>query len=448
VKVISYSAHNVLRLKDITFNLEGRHLFLVGGKNEQGKTSALMALLMSLCGRKGMDNYPEIALKEGENEGWVKVQLSGEEELHEPIGLSVELRLKRQRDRSVVEEFRITDSAGDEAPEPRTLLKRLYEVRAFDPLAFEKLDRKGKVELLRKLLGLDFTAEDTEYQKAYSERTEVNRDGKALKAKFDGMKHHDDAPAEEVSTSVLMTELERRQQVNQANRKQREACEQAKRLALSCSEALVKAHQDLVEAQRKFKVAEKARESAIESAEAQAQEAIIGTIVDESEKEIREQITGADALNAKVRENRKYAEAKADLDSLRDRSQALSDQLVKITETKARKLQEAKWPVPGLSIDDQGVLLNGLPFEQASKSKRVIASTEIGMALNPKLRLLVSESGGDLDNETIADLDKLLAEKGFQMIVELVTRSPGDEALCAVLIQDGQVKGQDVAEAA
>jgi ABC-type cobalamin/Fe3+-siderophores transport system ATPase subunit len=44
VKVLNYQAHNVLRVSDVDFDLQGRHLFVVGGSNGHGKSSALTAL--------------------------------------------------------------------------------------------------------------------------------------------------------------------------------------------------------------------------------------------------------------------------------------------------------------------------------------------------------------------------------------------------------------------
>ena len=66
MKLLTYEAHNVLGVKDIKFDLTGRHLFLVGGANGQGKSSALTALTMALAGKSGMNDYPEIALRKGE----------------------------------------------------------------------------------------------------------------------------------------------------------------------------------------------------------------------------------------------------------------------------------------------------------------------------------------------------------------------------------------------
>jgi hypothetical protein len=112
-----------------------------------------------------------------------------------------------------------------------------------------------------------------------------------------------------------------------------------------------------------------------------------------------------------------------------------------IEERQAEAIRAAKFPVDGMSFDDEGVLLNGLPFEQASKRERIMASFRVGMALNPKLRLLVCQDGGDLDEDAIAALDQLLKEHKFQAIVELVTRGSDDE-LCQVVIRDGEVAPQ------
>ena len=107
-------------------------------------------------------------------------------------------------------------------------------------------------------------------------------------------------------------------------------------------------------------------------------------------------------------------------------------------EEKQERIQNAKFPLPNLSLDDSGVLLDGLPFEQASKAQRVVASVKIGMAMNPKLRLLVCEDGNDLDDATMQALSDTLKDNDFQMLLEYVTRSPEDESKCAVVFTDGQ----------
>lgn len=435
MKVLRYEARNVLRISEVDFDLAGRHLVLVGGKNGQGKTSALTALLMALCGRSGM-NWPEVSLKEGEKEGWVRVALTGDEELHDADGFTIELFLRRKRTGQVVEEFRLLDSTGDEAPEPRKTLQRLYDLRAFDPLAFDRLPPKDKRDLLQKLLGLDFAPMDEEYQQLYAERTEVGREGKRARGEYESLQHYDDAPDEELSAGDLMEELERRQRSNAANARAIEEFNKLHGSAADSEAAIAAMKVKILELQSRLAAEEKKYAETKEAID--RQHTMIDSLKDEDVDEVRQQIKDVSAINAKVRENRRRREAGARVESLKDRWSELTGKMAEIEAAKQAALEAAEWPVEGLAIDDDGVLWNGLPLEQASKSQRTIISTKIGMALNPKLRLLVCQDGSDLDSDTLDALGRLCEEEDFQMLLELVTRTAEDEDRCAVVIHDGK----------
>lgn len=217
-RVMTYEAHNVGGLKDVQFDLDGHHLFLVGGRNAQGKTSALNGLRMALCGKNGCD-YPEVPLREGEREGWVKAQLASD---LEEAGLSVELKFRRTRTGQVNEQFRIVDGTGAEVPSPRTLLQRLFSLRAFDPLAFERMSRKEKRETLLKLVGVDISEFKRKHDSLFAERTVAGREGKALAARVEAMPRHQDAPDAEVSVQKLVCERDRRQELNRQNQRERD----------------------------------------------------------------------------------------------------------------------------------------------------------------------------------------------------------------------------------
>lgn len=450
MRLLTYEAHNVLRVSDVKFDLTGRHLFLIGGKNGQGKTSAITALLMALCGRSGMD-YPEVSLKEGEDKGWVKVTLSGDEELHEPDGITVELYLRRKRDGQVVEEFRVLDSAGEEAPEPRTLLKRLCALRGFDPLAFERMDKKAKRELLAKLLGLDFTAEKAAERKAYNERTQAGNEGKKLKAAYESLPHYPDAPDSEISVADLSEDLERRKAINTNYALQTSKVRQVKESLERTRETVAKANEAVLEAEKllaeKRKSAEAAQHHLARCREALEQnEQILTAMPSADEGEILRQIKASGEVNAKVQANRRKEEKRQELEAARAAYDGLQKSLDALKQQMEAKLQAAPWPVPGLSLDDNGVLLDGLPIEQACKSRRIDVSIEIGMALNPKLRLLVCSDGGDLDYDSLAAIGQKITERDYQLVLEFVTRNAEDESQCAVIIKDGEVEPPPVTD--
>lgn len=436
MKVLSYQVHNVLRISDVDLNLEGRNLVLVGGKNGHGKSSALNALLMALCGKSGMD-WPDIALKEGEDKGSVTVQLSGDEEMHETEGLTVELTLRRKRGGNVVDGLRILDSTGEECPEPRKTLQRLYSMRAFDPLAFERAKPKERGELLRDLMGLDFSALDGEYKEVFAARTIVNKDVKQKQAE---VKHLSDSfptdtPDEPLSVSALVKELDDTKEYNRNAERQCKVLVEMTNLEKKLGDE---------EGRLKLRLAEIDEERQKLDAEIDQQEKLCESLGTKELAPIQKRIASADEVNRFVEAKRKYTEVKSMLKLRQGESQQLSDRLTEITDTKQETLENAEWPLPGMCVDESGVLLHGLPFEQASKAERLLASIKVGMALNPKLKLLVCHDGNDLDNTTMSVLEKVLKENDYQLLLEYVTRDEADESRCAVVFHEGAPKSEAV----
>ncbi len=440
MRVVSYKAHNVMKVSDVQFDLDGRHLFLVGGDNGQGKSSALNALLMALCGRSGMD-WPEVALKEGEDEGLVTVELAGTGD-EEPVGLSLELRLKKKRGGVVVEEFRLFGADGKPVKEPRELLKRLYRYRGFDPQDFDRASKAERRKILMDLCGLDFSADKEKTDALYAERTVVNRELKSATAMLDKMVTHPDAPNEEVSAAELMTELDAAHAYNAETEKIEDAIAGVVETAQACQEQS-KGEKAEIEA---LKAEIVRREAAIiEQAKAAEEchkkfselQGLRNARENKDVDAIKRRIQGCGEVNAKVRANRDRAAAEQKVRHLSARADDLTNEIAEIAKSAQDRLKKAEWPVAGLSIDAAGVLFEGLPYEQASKSQRFMLSTRIGMALNPDLRLLVCQDGGDLGNGTLDELDTLLKEKKFQFILEMVTRSDADEERCAVVIENG-----------
>lgn len=443
MRVNRYEAHNIMRAEDIDFDLTGRHLYLVGGRNEQGKTSALMALLMALCGRSGMSNYPEVALRDGEDRGWVKVELSGDSELHEDVGFTIELYLLRAADDTVVEEFRVLDSTGEPAPEPRTLLKRLYDMRAFDPLEFERISPADRKKLIKKLLGLDFTASRKEYDETYAERTLVNRDGVQLKGVLDGLPKYDNSlPQDTVDVSEVSKRLEEVGSQNLQITNATSGLVDQKKLHTAAITRRGSYEREIERLQKLIKE-EDVTIAGIDAEMVRLRE--IASRPQLNSDELRKKIEDAAATNRRIVENNRVRVETARLEELRKQSAALSAKLAEIEDYERARMEAAPWPVPGMSFSDDDVAIDGLPFGQACRSKRIKASARVGMALNPKLRLMVSQDGSDLDVESLRELDSLLREWDGQLIMEIVTRTAADEELCSVVVSNGKSSAPNVA---
>lgn len=439
MKVLNYQAHNVGGIKDIDFQMAGHHLFPIGGKNAQGKTSALNALKIALAGKRGLDEYPEVVLRDGEKKGSVTVELSGSSDLHEDDKLTVEFTLRRKPSGEVVETFRVLDSTGEEAPEPRSLLRRLFKMRGFDPLSWYRKSEQEQHKTLQDLAGIDLDAFDADYDETYQKRTQVGRDGKRLAAELDGMPEHSDAPNSEVSITDLMNEMESSQQFDSLLSEAKDKC--------TVQSLVLKTYEDKIEyikgQQEKLKKDLKMVKELQKSGKSEQQkfEQSLANIEEGSQprgiQAIKDDIASADELNMKYREMEKRKKLQQEVQETRSLYKLMTDRLDAIKAEKLEALEAAPLPVDGLQLTEDGVLWNDLPFSQASTMQRILASTRIGMAANPTLKLLICEHGSDLDVDALSALEDLCRDTDFQMIIELVTRSKSDEDRCAVIIEDG-----------
>ncbi len=151
---------------------------------------------------------------------------------------------------------------------------------------------------------------------------------------------------------------------------------------------------------------------------------------------INKQMIEAEKINTQIRENRNYAKADNELNELRKQSQSLSDQINDINNKKAKILAEAKFPIKGLAIDEDEVTFDGIPFVQCSTAQQIKISVAIGLAMNPKLRILLIREGSLLDKKNLAMIAKMADEANAQIWLERV----GQGKECSVIIEDGEIQ--------
>ena len=155
---------------------------------------------------------------------------------------------------------------------------------------------------------------------------------------------------------------------------------------------------------------------------------------DEDTAEIVQQMQEAEATNTKARQNKQRANQVAARDIWLAESMTLTDDLGEIDKDKADQLAAANFPIEGLSFDETGVRYQGLPFDQASSAEQLRVSVAMGIATNPKLRVMLVREGSLLDSESLALLRDLAEEHDTQIFLERV--GTGEEM--QVIIEDGQ----------
>ena len=461
MRIIRLDSENVKRLRAVSITPDGA-VVRITGKNGAGKTSVLDSIALTIGGADAGEC--KVPVRRGQSKAKTVIDLG-------------DLIVTRTWTAGGGTRLVVSNAEGVAFSSPQAVLDRLVGKLTLDPLAFSRLKPAEQLETLKAVVGIDFSALDSERAEAFSERTDVNRRMKAAQAAADMAARHVDAPTEEVSVSALAAEMERRrtendkkrelgaevktvtgsierfdqamQEASKADKSEvariaaylseadaelerqiadlRAANDRRKTQARDASAKAVRAHRDKWETNHKAKQAAENRLVALRKQESEAKQHNV--------LEIAEQIRNAESANLKYRENRDADGLTAKARTLAEESQGLTARIEAIDAEKHHTLATANFPISDMSFDESGVTFKGLPFEQASAAEKLRASVAIGVALNPKLRVLLVRDGSLLDQEGMKLLAQLAEEHDAQIWLEAVS----DTADVGVVIEDGMV---------
>lgn len=412
MKILSLDIQNVLRLTAVNLELDPKNnLVIIGGNNAQGKSSVLNSIMAAFGGKK--EHMPEM-LHKGARKGKVTVTTDD---------YTITQTFTKEGGGTLT----VTAADGKPVTSPQSLLSGFLNSMTFDPLAFMTSKPQEQAAILRQLAGLDFTPFDRDYTATFDERTQINREAKRLDAQLAGMPaRHADAPEAEVSIAALSEQLRLEHDKTTAHDRAVQAFSDASRAAYAARELVDDLRARLAVAETEAKAAGEAQ--------AKAKAALDNTQPGNTEP-IQAQILSAEDTNRKVRQNAERARIAADLKATTKQADALTAKLEGIRDAKDQAIREAKFPVPGIGFDDDGVTLNGLPVCQASGAEGLRLSVAVGASLNPKLRTMLVRDGSLLDDDNLALLAKLAEEYDFQIFMERV----GKRDAMAIIIEDGMV---------
>jgi len=395
MKIVALEAENIKYLKAIRVAPDGS-LVIVGGDNSQGKSCVLDSIEYAL---NGAGSLPAKPIRAGQKKARVVLDLGDIQVTRTFTAKGTNLVVKSKD--------------GATFPSPQAMLDKLVGKLTFDPLEFSKMDATKRVEVLKKLVGLDFDKLDAQHKKLFDERTMVNRKGKDLKSRLEGNTKYDGVPDKEVSVQKLGDDYAKALEHNQK---------------LDIAQRAINAETDELERLQK-------RIVVLTKSIAQKTKALQGAKKVDAQS-INAQMAEAESVNAKIRSNAAYALVDKELVELRKQSGSLSSQMTKITTDKEKALCKAKFPIEGLAIDDDGVTFEDIPFDQCSTSQQIKISVAMGLAMNPKLRVILIREGSLLDNKNLAMVADMAAEADAQIWCERVSK--GSE--CSVIIEDGEVQ--------
>lgn len=424
MKIVKLEAENVKRLRAVSIEPDGSTV-VIRGNNAQGKSSVLDAIAFALGGKSLI---PAKVIREGEKEAVVRLDLDG---------LTIERRWT-SNDKSVLE---VRAADGTKVTSPQAMLDGLVGRLSFDPLAYLTMPPGKQLEALQKLVGLDFRELDESRKKAYDERTEVNRKVNHATVLLEPLRIFTDI--EPVSIAALSEQVAT---LSQRRAEEQDAGRRLQRLAGEKKEAASRVvRQEKLLADLRAQVErETARYSEL-AMEAERVEKTDTTALEELANHeietigeldsVKSDIRNAEAINEKARkvlERKKLEKTLADHEG---ESYALTKTIEKIDSKKLAMIEAAKFPVPGLSFSETGVIYNGQPFEQSSQAEKLRVSLGMGLALNPQLKVLLIRDASLLDETNMALVAKMAHDAGAQVWLEVVGKSG-----VGIVIEDGEVE--------
>lgn len=416
IKINKLEIENVKRVKAVKIEPSVNGLTIVGGNNNQGKTSVLDAIAWALGGNK---YKPSQATREG---SVIPPQLH--------IVMNNGLVIERKGKNS---DLKVIDPNGEKGGQQ--LLNSFVEELAIDLPKFMESTNKEKANILLKIIGVGNQLYELERdeQEVYNKRHTIGqiRDQKEKFAKE--MVYHPDAP----KTLISISELVQQQQLILAKNGEN----QRKRQEISrISQQFEMENQQIESLHQQLQVLEQKHQETTNDLEIAQKSAI--DLQDESTEELEQNIAEIDEINRKVRVNLDKDKAEEDAKEYKIQYDNLTAQIEEVREKKANLLNNATLPLPGLSVEEGELTYNSQKWDNMSGSDQLKVSTAIVRKLKPDCGFILLDKLEQMDMKTLEEFGQWLEQEGLQAIATRV--STGDE--CSIIIEDGYVVENNLTE--
>lgn len=406
IKINKLEIENVKRVKAVKMEPTANGLTIVGGKNNQGKTSVLDAICWALGGNSFK---PSGATRDGSvippN---IHIVMSN--------GLIVERKGKNS-------DLKVIDPNGQKGGQQ--LLNEFVEQLALNLPKFMGASNKDKANTLLQIIGVGNQLAELELKEneIYNQRHAIGVIADQKKKFAKEQPYYPDAPKEPISASELIKQQQDILARNGENQRKQQNLQylqgEADRIQRQLNDLLEK--QKLVLADLKT-----AQKSALD-------------LHDESTEELERNIANIEEINIRVRANLDKDKAEEDAQNYTNQYNSLTTNLHKVRQAKIDLLTNADLPLPGLSVVDGELTYQDKKWDGISGSDQLKVAVAIVRKLKPQCGFVLLDKLEQMDLDTLHEFGAWLEAEGLQAIATRV--STGDE--CSIIIEDGYVKGED-----
>lgn len=416
MKINKLEIENVKRIRAVKIEPTQNGLTVIGGNNNQGKTSVLDSIAWALGG----ENFrPTEAMRHGTNvPPNLKIVMNN--------GLVVERKGKNSS-------LKVTDPSGEKAGQ--TLLNTFVETLALNLPKFMESSGKEKANTLLKIIGVGdklFLLEKEE-KELYNQRLTIGQIADQKEKYAKEQIYYAEAPKDLISPTDLIKQQQEVLARNGENQRKREKVSQYQQTVAFLNQEVSAMREQLQK-----------KEAELEDAKTSLNVALMAAqdIQDESTAELENSIANIEEINRKVRANLDKEKAEEDAKEYRKQYTELTEKIEKTRRQKQDLLNNAELPLPELSVKDGELIYKGQKWDNMSGSDRLKVSTAIVRKLNPECGFVLLDKLEQMDMATLKEFGEWLEKEGLQAIATRV--STGDE--CSIIIEDGYVVGQTTAE--
>lgn len=409
MKINKLEIENVKRIKAVKVEPKANGLTVIGGNNNQGKTSVLDSIAWALGGER---YKPSQATREGSViPPTLHIVMNN--------GLVVERKGKNSA-------LKVTDPNGQKAGQQ--LLNEFVEQLALDLPKFMEASSAEKAKILLQIIGIgpQLTQLEQQEKELYQERLYIGRTADQKEKFAKEQPYYTEAPKDLISASELIRQQQEILARNGENQRKREQLHQLEQRYQRINEQMANLLAEQKQVENDLEIA---RKSALD-------------LHDESTEELEQNISNIEEINRKVRANLDKEKAEDDAKTYRDQYNSLTKDLEDVRDKKAELLNAAELPLPELSVKEGELIYKGQKWDNMSGSDRLKVSTAIVRKLNPNCGFVLLDKLEQMDMKSLQEFGEWLEAEGLQAIATRV--STGDE--CSIIIEDGYVVGQQVPE--
>lgn len=420
VKITALEAENVKRIKAVALTPSPTGLTLVGGNNNQGKTSVLDALAWALGGERFR---PTAAQRDGAvAPAHLKVTLSN--------GVVVERKGKNAS-------LTVTDPTGRRSGQQ--LLNAFVEPLALDLPRFMDASDKEKADILLRIIGIgaELHTRDLEIKGLYDKRTFTGQLAAQKKHFAEEMISYPEAPDEPVSASELIRQQQDILARNGENQRLRAQYAELEQQVQQCVDELKRTRERIATLQQLADELDAKHTKLFNQRETARK--TVSQLQDESTAELEASIRDIEETNRKVRANLEKARAEDEAAQYASDYDKLTGQIEDKRAERMALLNGADLPLPGLSVEDGVLTYNGKRWRDMSGSDQLRVATAIVRRLNPDCGFVLLDKLEQMDLTTLTEFAAWLEAEHLQAIATRV--STGSE--CQIIIEDGMVKGTE-----